>query len=54
MAALGTLYNAVRQQAAMLSYIDVFHTLMITVFACLPLLRVRRGQRGAASAGGAA
>ncbi len=54
MAALGTLYNAVRQQAAMLSYIDVFHTLMITVFACLPLLLFMRGQRGAASAGGAA
>jgi DHA2 family multidrug resistance protein len=54
MAGLGNLYNAVRQQAAMLSYIDVFHVLMIAVFACLPLLLLMKGRDAGASTAGAA
>jgi DHA2 family multidrug resistance protein len=51
-AALTNLYNAVRQQAAMLSYIDVFHTLMIVVFACVPLLLLMKGPGAQSSEGG--
>jgi DHA2 family multidrug resistance protein len=51
MAGLSNLYNAVRQQAAMLSYIDVFHVLMIAVFACLPLVLFMQGRRGPSSGG---
>ncbi len=43
MAGLGKLYAAVQQQAAMLSYIDVFQVLMIAVFACIPLLLLMKG-----------
>jgi DHA2 family multidrug resistance protein len=32
------LYQQLQQQAAMLSYIDVFHTLMIIVFCAVPLV----------------
>jgi DHA2 family multidrug resistance protein len=56
MAGLSNLYSVVRTQAAMLSYIDVFHVLMIVVFACLPLLlfmQGRQGQGGGAGAGAA-
>jgi DHA2 family multidrug resistance protein len=51
MAALSDLYNAVRQQAAMLSYIDVFHTLMIAVFACIPLLFFMQGRQAQGGSG---
>jgi hypothetical protein len=34
-----------QRQAAMLSYVDVFHTLMIVVFASIPLLALMRGTR---------
>jgi MFS transporter, DHA2 family, multidrug resistance protein len=54
MAGLSNLYNAVRQQAAMLSYIDVFHTLMIVVFACVPLLLFMKGRQDGQSQGGVA
>ncbi len=54
MAGLSDLYNAVRTQAAMLSYIDVFQVLMIVVFACLPLLLLMQGSQGQSQAGGAA
>lgn len=37
-AALAQLYRTLGQQAAMLSYIDVFHVLMLVVFAALPLV----------------
>jgi len=37
-AAVGLLYKSLGQQAAMLSYVDVFHTLMLIVFATLPLV----------------
>jgi DHA2 family multidrug resistance protein len=43
------LYQMVTEQAAMLSYIDVFHTLMLVVFCITPLaifLRPTKGQEG--------
>jgi DHA2 family multidrug resistance protein len=49
--ALANLYRQLGRQAQMLAYIDVFHTLMIVVFACIPLLLLMHGSRGAASAG---
>lgn len=48
-AALANLYNGTRQQAAMLSYIDVFHVLMIAIFVCLPLLFFMEGRKGTGS-----
>jgi len=50
--AVANLYRQLVRQAQMLAYIDVFHTLMLVVFACIPLLvlmKVRK--RGAAQAG---
>ncbi len=46
-AATALIYRALGQQAAMLSYIDVFHTLMIVVFAAIPLLLILQGGRSA-------
>ena len=51
--AVANLYRQLGRQAQMLAYIDVFHTLMLVVFACIPLLllmQVRKGG-GAAPAG---
>ena len=51
--ATAELYGVLEQQANMLSYIDVFHTLMIIVFSALPLVfLMRRPEKG--SGGGAA
>ena len=41
--AMALIYQAVGRQAQMLSYIDVFHTLMFVVFAAIPLLLIMRG-----------
>jgi DHA2 family multidrug resistance protein len=41
-AATAQIYRSLQQQAAMLSYIDVFHTLMIVVFAVAPLVLLMR------------
>ena len=41
-AATAELYRALTQQAAMLSYIDVFHTLMLVVFVAIPLVFLMR------------
>jgi len=41
--ALATLYATAQRQAAMLSYLDVFHVLMIVIFASIPLLLFMRG-----------
>jgi DHA2 family multidrug resistance protein len=54
MAGLSDLYNAVRQQAAMLSYIDVFHALMIVVFLCVPILFFMKGRQAGAAPAAAA
>jgi DHA2 family multidrug resistance protein len=46
------LYQTLGQQAQMLSYVDVFHVLMLVVFAAIPLLLLMQGAKG--GAGGAA
>jgi DHA2 family multidrug resistance protein len=49
------LYRSLGRQAAMLAYIDVFHTLMVVVFSVIPLLLLLQGpKKGAAAPGGAA
>ncbi len=52
--ALAGLYRALQRQALMLSYIDVFHVLMIVVFGAIPLLFLMRGAKGGAPSGGGA
>lgn len=49
--ALGTLYATAQRQAAMLSYLDVFHILMIVIFASIPLLFFMRGRLAQAAQG---
>jgi DHA2 family multidrug resistance protein len=49
--ALANLYRQLGRQAQMLAYVDVFHTLMIVVFACIPLLLLMRGPGHGAPAG---
>ncbi len=48
------LYRSLGRQAAMLSYIDVFHTLMFVVFGAIPLLLLLQGPKKGAAPGGAA
>jgi DHA2 family multidrug resistance protein len=51
--ALGQLYGTLTQQAAMLSYIDAFHLLMLITLGCLPLLLLMQGpKKGAKHEGG--
>jgi len=45
-AAVAQLYRTLGLQASMLSYIDVFHVLMIIVFATLPLVLLMRKPKG--------
>jgi DHA2 family multidrug resistance protein len=52
--ALAVIYRTVERQAAMLSFIDVFHTLMIVVLCALPLLLLVRGQSAQAARGASA
>jgi DHA2 family multidrug resistance protein len=51
--AAALLYRSLGQQAQMLSYVDVFHTLMIVVFAAIPLLLFMQGGKSAAGGAGA-
>lgn len=52
-AALGQLYQSVQQQAAMLSYVDVFYLLTFVVICTLPLLFVmEKGHGGGTMEGG--
>jgi DHA2 family multidrug resistance protein len=54
-AATGVIYHGLQQQAAMLSYIDVFHVLMWVVFAVLPLvLLVKKPEKLGGGEGGVA
>ncbi len=54
-AATAQLYRTLQQQAAMLSYVDVFHVLMWIVFAVTPLvLLLRKPDKLQAGEGGAA
>lgn len=43
------LYRNLGQQAAMLSYIDVFHIMMWMVFVCVPLLLLMRAPKSGAA-----
>ncbi|HEX4079858.1 MAG TPA: DHA2 family efflux MFS transporter permease subunit [Rhizomicrobium sp.] len=53
-AVLGYLYRSVQQQAAMLSYVDVFYLLMIVAIFTLPLLfLMEKGQAGGTMEGAA-
>jgi DHA2 family multidrug resistance protein len=50
-AAIAQLYRGLGVQASMLSYIDVFHVLMIMVFASLPLVLImQKPKKGAGAA----
>ena len=54
-AATGLVYRQLLQQASMLSYVDVFHTLMILVICVVPLVFLmekpkKRGPAGEAAA----
>jgi MFS transporter, DHA2 family, multidrug resistance protein len=54
-AAVAEIYRGLGQQAAMLSYIDVFHVLMIAIFCALPLVfLMQKPQKGGASGEAAA
>ena len=48
-AAAAMLYRDLGQQAAMLSYIDVFHIMMWIVFICLPLVLLMRAPKPGAA-----
>jgi DHA2 family multidrug resistance protein len=52
--ATALLYRSLGQQAQMLSYVDVFHSLMWVVFGSIPLLLLMRGGKPGADAGAAA
>jgi len=49
--AVASLYGIVQRQAAMLSFIDVFHVLMIVVLMTLPLLLFMQRPKGVAAQG---
>ncbi len=49
--ATANLYRALGTQAQMLSYVDVFHTLMWVVFGALPLLLLMQGRKPGAGGG---
>ena len=52
--ALAGLYRNLQRQALMLSYIDVFHVLMLVVFGAIPLLFLMQANKGGAPSGGGA
>jgi DHA2 family multidrug resistance protein len=43
--AAGLLYRQIYQQSQMLSYVEVFHVLMLVVFAAIPLLLFMQGKK---------
>jgi DHA2 family multidrug resistance protein len=49
--ATALLYRSIGKQAQMLSYVEVFHVLMIVVFAAIPLLFLMKGTTGGQSGG---
>lgn len=51
--AVAELYRTLQQQASMLAYIDVFHTLMWIVFATLPLVLLMQKPKKTDGAGAA-
>jgi DHA2 family multidrug resistance protein len=53
-AATAEIYRSLQQQANMLSYVDVFHVLMIVVFCALPLVLLMQKPKKTGGAGGGA
>jgi len=53
-AATAEIYRSLQQQAGMLSYVDVFHVLMIVVFCALPLVFLMQKPKKGGTGGGAA
>jgi DHA2 family multidrug resistance protein len=53
-AAAAEIYRGLQQQANMLSYVDVFHVLMIVVFCALPLVFLMQKPKKTGGAGGEA
>jgi DHA2 family multidrug resistance protein len=53
-AAAAQIYRTLQQQASMLSYVDVFHVLMIVVFCVLPLVLLMQKPEKAGGSGEAA
>jgi DHA2 family multidrug resistance protein len=51
--AVAMLYATMVRQAQMLSYIDIFHTLMLVVFGAIPLLLLMQGKTAETPEGGA-
>ncbi len=51
-AAVAMLYRSVGRQAQMLSYVDVFHTLMLVVVGAIPLLLLMQGPKAGAKGQG--
>ncbi|MGH8143177.1 MAG: DHA2 family efflux MFS transporter permease subunit [Steroidobacteraceae bacterium] len=49
--AVATLYRSMQRQASMMSFVDVFHVLMIVVLVSIPLLLAMQGPKSAAAAG---
>ncbi len=48
--AVATLYRSMQRQASMMSFVDVFHVLMIVVLVSIPLLLAMQGPKSAAAA----
>jgi DHA2 family multidrug resistance protein len=42
--ALARIYEQVQRQASMMSYVEIFHILMIIVFCSVPLVFLMRGR----------
>jgi DHA2 family multidrug resistance protein len=53
-AAPGLIYRQLLKQAAMLSYIEIFHILMVVVICVLPLTLIMERPKKLGGAGGAA
>jgi DHA2 family multidrug resistance protein len=52
-AAAAEVYQSLQQQVGMLSYIDAFHTLMIIIFAAVPLIFLMQPPKKGKKSGGA-
>jgi DHA2 family multidrug resistance protein len=51
---MGLLYQSVQRQAAMMSFLDVFHSLMIVILCAMPLLLFMRSKKAGGGAPAAA
>ena len=46
------IYQSVQKQAAMLSFVDAFHALMVVIIVLAPTIFLMRGRPAGAPAGG--